>query len=285
LKTEKLRCCECGCGSIVKNRFISGHNHPRHTKEFKQKLSERQQGENNVAKRPEVRERIRLAKKGRKNLKCSETKKKLHRKGKLKIWNKGLTTKTDERIKKMGEKISNSKRGKKNLKYSENLQEKRKSPQYDKWYKNSRFKGAFKKWKEKNPENFLIHQSRAGICSIKSIRKNKPYWFNGVPFDSKMERECAIKLLKMGFLKHLIEGVTCHKTVGSKEFDFFNKIFNKEIFIEYHPYDRKFSLQEYYKNRKKILNENGYENSLFFVIASLKEYHLKEEYFNSLLKM
>ena len=60
-----IKYCECGCGREVikdKNRFINGHNHPRHTEEFKQRLRKRQTGENNISKRLEVQEKMRKAK-------------------------------------------------------------------------------------------------------------------------------------------------------------------------------------------------------------------------------
>ena len=62
------RYCQCGCREKARegNRFINGHNKITHTEEFKRKISERQTGENNVAKRADVREKIKKAKLGSK---------------------------------------------------------------------------------------------------------------------------------------------------------------------------------------------------------------------------
>jgi len=64
LQMENQRLCLCGCGKEVKkgNKYINGHNHPKHTEEFKKRLSKRQLGENNVSKRLEVREKMKEAK-------------------------------------------------------------------------------------------------------------------------------------------------------------------------------------------------------------------------------
>ena len=53
-----IKLCECGCGEIVKNRFVSGHNGNRRgvilSKESKKKMSE---SAKIAGTRPEVREK------------------------------------------------------------------------------------------------------------------------------------------------------------------------------------------------------------------------------------
>ena len=53
-----------------------------------------------------------LAKLGIPNPKCSETKKRLYKEGKLKSWNKGLTKETNKKLKEAGEKVSIANKGK-----------------------------------------------------------------------------------------------------------------------------------------------------------------------------
>jgi len=56
--------CLCGCEKEVKegNKYINGHNHPKHSEDFKRRLSERQKGFNNISKRYEVKEKMKNAK-------------------------------------------------------------------------------------------------------------------------------------------------------------------------------------------------------------------------------
>jgi hypothetical protein len=92
-------------------------------------------------------------------------------------------------------------------------------------------------------------------------RKNKPYWFMGVAFDSKQEMECAKVLNKyVGWIPK--EGVNCHIQMKGGEVDF--KINN--IFIEYHsPYKR------YYDERRALLDKNNYKKEPVFVFGKVKE--------------
>ncbi len=67
------------------------------TEEHKQKIGLAHLGKSLLQ---EHRNKISLAKKGIPNLKCSATRKKLIVEGKIKIWSKGLTKETDERVNK-----------------------------------------------------------------------------------------------------------------------------------------------------------------------------------------
>ena len=100
-----------------------------------------------------------------------------------------------------------------------------------------------------------------GLIAVKIQRENKPYYFHKVPFDSNSEKEMGMNLSYQFKIK-LKEGVNCHIRIGGKEFDFL--IGN--CFIEFHPWDRKYSIKEYYKERRKILDKNGYKNFNLIVI-------------------
>ena len=64
-------------------------------------------GNENIAKRPEVREKISKAKKGKKPSELTKKKMSTAHRGQI-AWNKGLTKEIDDRVKKMAEKISNA---------------------------------------------------------------------------------------------------------------------------------------------------------------------------------
>ena len=60
--------CKCGCGKIVRVNFISGHNRrgKKNSDYQKRVISILQSGDNNISKRPEVKEKMRFAKLGKK---------------------------------------------------------------------------------------------------------------------------------------------------------------------------------------------------------------------------
>jgi len=67
-KKNKEGYCKCGCGKMVRVNFISGHNRrgKKNSDYQKRVMSILQSGDNNVSKRPEVKEKMRLAKLGKK---------------------------------------------------------------------------------------------------------------------------------------------------------------------------------------------------------------------------
>lgn len=99
-----------------------------------------------------------------------------------------------------------------------------------------------------------------------SRNRRSLYSFNGVFFDSRCECEIAMCLyyqynLNLEFRK------TVHFLIGRKEFDFF--VENLKLFIEYHRWDRKHgrNLHAYIKDRRKILDLNGYKDYNLLVIT------------------
>lgn len=113
-------------------------------------------------------------------------------------------------------------------------------------------------------------QKLGNKASKKAWRKGLPYWFMGVPFDSNQEREVAKWLnVKYGFIPK--EGINCHVRLDGGEIDFRLG----DIFIEYHPWDtagRK--IEQYFLDRRKLLDENGYKNYPLIVIDSLEELNI-----------
>jgi len=104
--------------------------------------------------------------------------------------------------------------------------------------------------------------------SLKNGFGNKCYYDNKF-FPSNAERDCYIELKKLGFkVEHNFKG----------RFDF---LVNDKIVVEFHSYDRNgLTDEQYYRNRRKLLDEYGYKNLKLIVIKDLKEIEnnlLKEE--------
>lgn len=109
-------------------------------------------------------------------------------------------------------------------------------------------------------------QKIGGPASQKARRENSPYWFMGVPFDSNGERQVAKKLHELtGFVP--TEGTNCHFKVDGGEIDFLVN----GVFIEYHPWDRKLSSEQYYEQRRKLLDKNGYKSARLQVVYSVEK--------------
>jgi len=96
----------------------------------------------------------------------------------------------------------------------------------------------------------------------KKIRERKRYLYNGLYFDSISEMKIGILLEKVGY--NLVSGVNFQISVGNKFIDFFIN----GIFIEYHPilYFHKHTAKQYYKQRRKVLDENGFKNNPLIII-------------------
>jgi len=128
----------------------------------------------------------------------------------------------------------------------------------------------------KKDGKYIKHQRKAakigGAKASQLNRENKPYWFMGVPFDSNQELEFCKMLLKYKIIKKPVEGTNTHFKTGSKDIDFFPQ---QKLFIEFHPWDRKFNKQQYYDRRRKALDENGFEKIPLTVIERLDEFEDK----------
>lgn len=107
---------------------------------------------------------------------------------------------------------------------------------------------------------------KGGLETLKFIRLNKPYKFLNVLFDSNEEKEVA-KMLHNTLQFVPIERKNCHVKIGTKEFDF---ILN-DIVIDYHPWDKRYTLKQYFNIRRKILDNSGYRHCKYYVFKSIDE--------------
>jgi len=112
-----------------------------------------------------------------------------------------------------------------------------------------------------------------GKRAITTLLENSRYVWEDVGFLSPRERECA-KLL----LTKPIKGVNCNISVGSKRIDFYpqsdDKLF-QGCFVEYHPCPNAFDKrtpEQYYKDRKQIIENSKYKGTRLILIVSLKEF-------------
>lgn len=117
-----------------------------------------------------------------------------------------------------------------------------------------------------NPEKLKRDRTRASKEAIKSRRESYPYWFMNVPFDSEEEKQ-AMMILCEKFDIVPKEGVNTHVRVDGGEIDFRLG----DLFIEYHPWDRKWTPEQYYKRRRKLLDSNGFQDCRLIVAKSLEE--------------
>lgn len=110
------------------------------------------------------------------------------------------------------------------------------------------------------------------LLALESRRKNYPYEFMGCFFDSEQEKLLCKKFVDKGLIDKPIEKVNVHFRIRRCHIDFF--IQNK-LFIEFHPsrkFGRKIETEEsYFKERRMLLDKNGFENYPLIVIGNLKE--------------
>lgn len=131
---------------------------------------------------------------------------------------------------------------------------------------------------EKNPNQLKEMSKKAhslyplALLALNSRRKNRPYEFMGCLFDSKSEMKLCELFVKHGLIDKPEEGKNIHFKLNRRHIDFF---INGAFFIEFHPplfYVRKKagSLESYYDERRRILDEAGYQNYPLIVINKLK---------------
>ncbi len=112
-----------------------------------------------------------------------------------------------------------------------------------------------------NPEVGRKSGKLGGLRTATILREKKRIKFNGIYFDSYAECEIGMNIHYQ--IEKLKEGKNYQIKVGFKLIDFFIN----SCFIEYHPWDfAGRTHKEYYKERRKILNDNGYKNYPLMVI-------------------
>ena len=158
----------------------------------------------------------------------------------------------------------------------------RKDPKFEKKFIENRRKNGYKtskiikKKRQKDPKfekKYLNHlKNICSICgfeAIKQLREKKPYWFYKIPFSSNSEMKCA-KLFYKYFSIIPKENKNCHIKLKKGEIDFL--ILNK--FIEFHPcktiYDKR-NINQYYKDRRQILDNNGHKDKELLVFEKVKD--------------
>lgn len=296
--------CECGCGSVVKNRFVSGHNNrgKHFSEEHRRKIGESQNGNKNhwYGKHPSESTRMKMsaAHKGkpsplkgkplteehRRKLSEShkgrfvtkETRMKLHdaNKGELNpMWGKRCSDearrKTSERTRKLGASHPMRILARE---HPEKLREICRRGGYAVAKKYGGWFGRHEIFRKRNPQKY--HEQcrkgglKGGLISIKCQRENYPYYIDDTPFDSNLERQ-AMLILCEKFNITPIEGVNCHIKVNAGEIDFRPE---PALFVEFHPWDKKgLTHEQYYNRRRKLLDENGFQDCRLIVAKSLEE--------------
>ncbi len=138
------------------------------------------------------------------------------------------------------------------------------------------------KCKEKHP-NQLKEMSKIAhkkyplaLLALESRRKNSPYEFMGCSFDSNQERIVCKQFIKEGLIHKPLEKINVHFRIGRSHIDFF---IQDKLFVEFHP-PRKFgrvieSEESYFKERRNLLDNNGFVNYPLIIIYNIKEIDTK----------
>ncbi|MFH1592366.1 MAG: hypothetical protein ABIB47_03290 [Candidatus Woesearchaeota archaeon] len=134
---------------------------------------------------------------------------------------------------------------------------------------------------EKNP-NHLDEMTKK---ALESRRKNYPYEFMGCLFDSNEERETCKLFVKNKLITKPVEGKNIHTKVSTCYVDFFIK---RKLFVEFHPIwsikgHKEETAEDYYKARRKLLDENGYRDHPLVVINNFKDVDSKINEIRALL--
>ncbi len=110
--------------------------------------------------------------------------------------------------------------------------------------------------------------SKGGLAAIMSLRNHHLHRFAGVLFDSREEKQAA-QIICNRYATTPIEGVNCHVRMNGGEVDF---RLESTLFVEYHPRDWDgLTDEQYYNQRRKMLDDNGYRDNRLFVAKSLDE--------------
>jgi len=125
------------------------------------------------------------------------------------------------------------------------------------------------KLKRENPQAYKEMYKNAGLKSFQSILDNSPFYWDDVPFLSNLEREFARLILVKP-----VKGINCNIRIGRKVIDFYPCWEDKKFqgcMVEFHPYERHMTQEEYYQKRKSILENSGYKGIELVVITNMKE--------------
>jgi len=154
--------------------------------------------------------------------------------------------------------------------------------------------GGNSKYKQ-YPEDYIMMGKEGGPKGVESLRHQKGKLYLGVKFTTwkteNSELNCARmlhKLIKLPIIdsvkckrkyrKIIISKITCSFKVDSYHIDFRipKELINTkhDVFLEFHPCDWYLNpepLEEYYAQRRKLLDDNGYKNNKLIVIQKVDE--------------
>jgi len=155
---------------------------------------------------------------------------------------------------------------------------------------------SHKKFKERDPEGYKKRQAMGftkfhkehpnfasenakrihkmipdlGARCFKGRLKNMPWKFMCVSFPSATERDVAkLRFEILGIVP--INGVNCHIMIKHKEFDFEQFGFIQEHHPYMQPLYKTIPQEEYYKQRREILDSNGHKKSSLIVTENVQE--------------
>lgn len=134
------------------------------------------------------------------------------------------------------------------------------------------------KCREKNPNQLkemskIAHEKHPlALLALESRRKNYPYEFMDCLFDSDQERQVCKRFVEEGLIEKPVEKVNIHMRIGRCHVDFLIK---NKLFVEFHPpikFGRKIETEEsYFKERRKLLDDNDFKTYPLIVINNVKE--------------
>ncbi|GAG21177.1 unnamed protein product [marine sediment metagenome] len=143
-------------------------------------------------------------------------------------------------------------------------------------YKERQAKG-FRKFHKEHP-NFASENAKRihkmipdlGSRCFKGRLKNSPWKFMGISFPSITERDVAkLRFEILGIVP--INNVNCHIMIKNKEFDFEQFGFIQEHHPYMQPLYKTIPQEEYYRQRREILDSNGYKKSPLIITENRKE--------------
>ena len=109
------------------------------------------------------------------------------------------------------------------------------------------------------------------LLALESRRKRFPFKFMDCSFDSDSERRLCKIFVEYNLIIKPMKGKNIHFKIGRRHVDFFIK---NKVFVEFHPpmnYGTKKgeTVESYYEEKRKFLDENGYRKYPLIVIDRL----------------